>query len=725
MADGEKPPDGCEELEADFTALPDDEVIEILHAQPSEHSPEFEELPIASIVRNEERLMDKIRFFVRSLRIILKKTILSAEKMKGSFPVLPEEGIVMPRYHERMEAELSGHEALDDDYLRIFSDPDLTNGVRIFEDPSQRFPLSEAPIETFKTKDGRKTITCMSHAGFGYRSRTGVDKRDEDRILVLERRLPDGAKTLSLLVADGLGGYAGGDVASFILCDEFQRLSRMDESDDALQNDYLRYLFEHIRSALELLPDSMADPVEKLFHERLIGIQGPLDAALFQSAKNDILRLIQHHPQFLKSHVFPFYLLRIFREGGVLNAENLNKLLPRLRTLPSIVNDHSPVARAVHDLLSKLTCDDFQGEAFFRLVDSIEMIQNEDVGKNNMGIPPRWSSLFTNTILIELGKIPEDVLSKMFSEGDVHKSEKHRTLFTTGMLGRLSASTVELLHIEFPTIMELAVVATRMRIAEERYRRNDLAMMSIAPDVCFMHVRITTTKEGQEYLEMEQMGDCRMMVADGHGKLIACSSTESHLDKPDLEDPGLTLDSLSTYSLNRNVVGNSLQTGGRKIKIGRRFSLANGREGERLEVKRGYVVYAYSDGVDDLYGPKKFLDAFHSNSLLQYFRSLFREMILQTSMESYYQSLSEKDEEGQSFGSSTLRRMLRWSEKRMRFVAQILETSGGSYLELHGNMNRGRLLKGSYEEAYEDGTIGKWDEPSKCDNLSIGRIDIG
>ncbi len=251
-------------------------------------------------------------------------------------------------------------------------------------------------------------------------------------------------------------------------------------------------------------------------------------------------------------------------------------------------------------------------------------------------------------------------------------------------LHRVAEVLGALARVPTPDRADVAVSRARARLAR-------LGVDTSSPDACFVGAVIHTSADGTRTLDVKQVGDCKLFVADSAGRVRFESINESMVPEPDLGSPRLTLEQLLAYSLHRNIVSSSLMSF---------HTLKKYRRGEiPLELDQGDVVYLYSDGCDDLFAPRELVGLAAGVEPDQFLRTL-----------------------------------LGWSEKRMRWVHALLETAQRGrrpeerahvYPAVHRAMNEARLRNGSYLERYEDGSVGRWVKPPKCDNTAICVVRLG
>lgn len=253
-----------------------------------------------------------------------------------------------------------------------------------------------------------------------------------------------------------------------------------------------------------------------------------------------------------------------------------------------------------------------------------------------------------------------------------------------GALRQIAEVIGALARVEVPDRADIAVHAARARLAA-------LALDDRAPDACFIGGVVHTAHDGSKTLDVKQIGDCKLVLADREGRVRFQSVNESLMPEPNLLDPRLSLEQLMAYSLHRNVVASSLMSS-ESLKRYRRGDLP-------VRLAPGDQILVYSDGCDDLFSPEELLGL-----------GLGRTPVEQ------------------------LREVLAWAERRMRYVEALLSAAreGRSpserlraYPAVHQVMNEARLREGCYLERYHDGTVGRWTKPPKCDNLALCLVRIG
>jgi hypothetical protein len=199
------------------------------------------------------------------------------------------------------------------------------------------------------------------------------------------------------------------------------------------------------------------------------------------------------------------------------------------------------------------------------------------------------------------------------------------------------------------------------------------------------------TSGSARYLDIAQAGDCKLFVADSEERVRFQSINESYIAEPDLRGGQLSLSDLMMYSLNRNIVSNSIYS---QVYRPRRYRSCD----IPMELQPGDTVYLYSDGCDDLFTPEEIIRLRRNRKPHELVRCL---LVL--------------------------------AEKRMRYVSSLLVSererrpkadSSTIYPAVHHRMNSARLRNGRYHENYGDGTGGRWLKPPKCDNFAFCLIDI-
>jgi serine/threonine protein phosphatase PrpC len=251
-------------------------------------------------------------------------------------------------------------------------------------------------------------------------------------------------------------------------------------------------------------------------------------------------------------------------------------------------------------------------------------------------------------------------------------------------LRQIAAVIGALSRLGVPGRAEVAVARARARLAA-------FGLDAQAPDACFVGAVIRTAPDGSRRLDVKQVGDCKLFVADREGRLRFQTINQSMVPEPNLRDPRLTIDQLLAYSLHRNIVSSSLMSF-RALKRYRRDEIP-------LTLQAGDLVCLYSDGCDDLFAPEELVELGRGPS-----SALF------------------------------LRALLVSSERRMRYVhgllAAALDRLGPgervhAYPAVHQAMHEARLRDGCYLERYGDGAVGRWLKPPKCDNLAFCMVRIG
>lgn len=239
-----------------------------------------------------------------------------------------------------------------------------------------------------------------------------------------------------------------------------------------------------------------------------------------------------------------------------------------------------------------------------------------------------------------------------------------------------------------PHPIELGVRRTRERLAT--YASDGSG--SNPPDACFVGVVIDRRRDGSRWLDVRQIGDCKLVVAAADGTIRFETLGESVVPEPDLTNPRVTLPELMAYSLHRNVVANSINSSRGELKRYRRADIP-------LRLNPGDLLLLYSDGVDDLFAPRELINMLHPEDPV-----------------------------------TTFRWLLLASEQRMLYVSRLLreernrlppDQRARAYPEVHRRMNQNRIDQGAYVETYSDGTTCRWLKPPKCDNTALCMIRIG
>lgn len=253
-----------------------------------------------------------------------------------------------------------------------------------------------------------------------------------------------------------------------------------------------------------------------------------------------------------------------------------------------------------------------------------------------------------------------------------------------GALRQMAKVIGALSRVEVPDRADIAVHASRARLTT--FGRDESC-----PDACFIGGVVHTAQDGSKTLDVKQIGDCKLVLADREGRIRFQSVNESLMPEPDLRDPDLGLEQLMAYSLHRNVVASSLMSS-ESLKRYRRGDLP-------IRLAPGDQILIYSDGCDDLFSPEELLGLGLGRTPVEQFREV-----------------------------------LAWAERRMRHVEALLRAAreGRSsserlraYPAVHQAMNEARLREGCYLEHYVDGTVGRWTKPPKCDNLALCLVRIG
>jgi len=253
-----------------------------------------------------------------------------------------------------------------------------------------------------------------------------------------------------------------------------------------------------------------------------------------------------------------------------------------------------------------------------------------------------------------------------------------------GALHQIAEVIGALTRLEVPCRADIAVHAARARLAA-------FGLDDSTPDACFVGGVVHTATDGVKTLDVKQIGDCKLVLADRRGRVRFQSVNESMIPEPDLHDPALSLEQLMAYSLHRNVVSSSLMSSD---------SLKRYRRGDLpVRLAPGDQILVYSDGCDDLFSPAELLNL--------------------------GLGCTPKEQ---------LREVVVWAERRMRHVDALLRTAregrpaaerARAYPAVHQAMNEARLRDGWYLEHYHDGTVGRWAKPPKCDNLALCVVRIG
>ncbi len=242
-----------------------------------------------------------------------------------------------------------------------------------------------------------------------------------------------------------------------------------------------------------------------------------------------------------------------------------------------------------------------------------------------------------------------------------------------------------LLGISLPERTEIAIRATKGRIDHLQY-------LDKPPDACFVGAVITTEKDGRRWLDLRQIGDCKLFVASATGEIKFRSINESVIPEPDLARRDVRLADLMTYSLHRNFVSNSMNRVPVNTKKYRRSEIP-------LPLEPGDVIQVYSDGCDDIFTEHELI----ARSLARPAAEFLRDLLVQ-------------------------------AERRMRFVSHLLVSEQErcepkdrikAYPAVHRVINEGRITHGAYVESYPDGGRGSWTKPPKCDNFALCQVVIG
>lgn len=309
-------------------------------------------------------------------------------------------------------------------------------------------------------------------------------------------------------------------------------------------------------------------------------------------------------------------------------------------------------------------------------------------------------------IAIVVAKLPGENLAQRVGARIESLSDDPQT--PTESLVRAAAEAIEKETLSFDPTTEEAMLriahvhralaelgpADRVEIAVRRTRAHlvELGGDEPPPDACLIGALVSSAPDGRRFLDLRQMGDCRLMVVSAAGAVRFQTFGESMIPEPDLENPALTISQLMAYSLHRNIVTNSLCSRELAFKRYRRDDIP-------LELNNGDRVLLYSDGVDDLFA------AVELAALFEHFGPI-----------------------------EAVRCLLEVSERRMSFVREELDCvretlpedeAIRAYPIVHRRFNEARLAAGAYCERYADGSEGRWMKPPKCDNTSICILEVG